>query len=32
MGNDRYALLDIDNGGKSLTLAEAVQDVKPFEG
>ena len=32
MGNDRYALLDIDNRGKPLTLAEAVQDVKPFEG
>ena len=30
MGNDRYALLDIDNGDARIDPAEAVRDVKPF--
>lgn len=28
MGNDRYQLVDIDNGGKIITAAEAVKGVK----
>ena len=32
MGCDRYVLLDLDHGSQSLTLADAVKDVKPFEG
>lgn len=30
MGNTRYKLIDIDNGDKVITQAEAVADVKPF--
>lgn len=30
MGNDRYRLIDIDNGDREITLEEAVKDVKPF--
>lgn len=30
MGNDRYRLLDIDQGDKPITPGEAVEDVKPF--
>ncbi|MGM9736084.1 MAG: DUF362 domain-containing protein [Candidatus Cryptobacteroides sp.] len=30
MGNDRYILIDLDNGGKRITVAEAVQGLKPF--
>lgn len=30
MGNDRYRLIDIDNGNREITLEEAVKDVKPF--
>lgn len=30
MGNDRYHLIDIDNGDKEITLQEAVKDVVPF--
>ncbi len=30
-GNDRYILIDLDNGGRRMTLAEAVADLKPFE-
>ena len=30
MGNDRYVLIDLDNGGKRITPAEAVQGLKPF--
>ena len=30
MGNDRYKLIDIDNGDKEITQAEAVKDVVPF--
>jgi len=29
MGNDRYVLIDIDNGDREITAAEAVKDVKP---
>lgn len=29
MGNDRYTLVDIDNGDAVITAAEAVKDVKP---
>ena len=29
MGNDRYVLIDLDNGDKEITAAEAVKDVKP---
>lgn len=32
MGNDRYRLIDIDNGNKQITAAEAVKDVVPFNG
>jgi uncharacterized Fe-S center protein len=30
MGNDRYILIDLDNGGKRITAAEAAQGLKPF--
>ena len=30
MGNDRYILIDLDNGGKRITAAEAVEGLKPF--
>ena len=29
MGNDKYALIDIDNGDRVVTAAEAVADVQP---
>ena len=29
MGNDRYTLIDIDNGDAGISAAEAVKDVKP---
>ena len=29
MGNDRYTLIDIDNGDKAITAAEAVKDIAP---
>ncbi len=29
MGNDRYTLIDLDNGEVEITAAEAVKDVKP---
>ena len=32
MGCDRYVLLDLDHGSQSLTLADAVKEVRPFEG
>lgn len=32
MGNDRYLLIDIDNGDALLTLQDAVKDVHPFAG
>ena len=30
MGNNRYILIDLDNGGKRITAAEAVKGLKPF--
>ena len=30
MGNDRYVLIDIDNGGRRITAQEAAKDLKPF--
>lgn len=30
MGNDRYILIDLDNGGRRITAAEAVKGLKPF--
>lgn len=30
MGNDRYILIDLDNGGRRMTVQEAVQNLKPF--
>lgn len=32
MGNDRYVLIDLDNGGRRITAAEAVRGLKPFTG
>ena len=32
MGNDKYVLIDIDNGGSRIYPADAVKDVKPFKG
>ena len=29
MGNNRYVLIDLDNGGKRITAAEAVKGLKP---
>ncbi len=30
MGNDKYVLIDLDNGGKRIAAKEAVQGLKPF--
>ena len=30
MGNDRYILIDLDNGGKHITAADAAKELKPF--
>ena len=30
MGNNRYILIDLDNGGKRITAADAVKGLKPF--
>lgn len=30
MGNDRYVLIDLDNGGKRITAEEAAKNLKPF--
>lgn len=32
MGNNRYVLIDLDNGGARIDAADAVRDVVPFEG
>lgn len=32
MGNDRYVLIDLDNGGARITAHDAAQGLKPFEG
>jgi len=31
MGNDKYKLIDIDNGDKEISLQEAVKNVVPFK-
>lgn len=31
MGNDRYILVDIDNGDARITAKDAVKDLKPFQ-
>lgn len=31
MGNDKYQLIDVDNGDAEISLADAVADVKPFK-
>lgn len=31
MGNNRYILIDLDHGGKTITLKEAVADLIPFD-
>ena len=31
MGNDRYILIDVDNGDKRITAADAVAEVVPFQ-
>ncbi len=31
MGNDRYILIDIDNGDRRITVSDAVKDVVPFQ-
>lgn len=30
MGNDRYVLIDLDDGGRRITAAEAAKGLKPF--
>ena len=30
MGNDRYVLIDMDNGGRRITPAEAAEGLRPF--
>ena len=30
MGNDRYILIDLDNGGKEISARDAAKDLKPF--
>ena len=30
MGHDRYVLIDLDNGGKKITAADAAKGLKPF--
>ena len=30
MGNDRYILIDLDNGGRRITVEEAVKNLVPF--
>ena len=32
MGNDRYVLIDLDNGEKRIGAAAAVEGVVPFAG
>lgn len=32
MGNDRYTLVDIDQDGREVALAEVVKDLAPFAG
>ena len=30
MGNNRYVLIDLDNGGKRITAVDAAKGLKPF--
>jgi hypothetical protein len=30
MGNDKYKLIDIDNGDKEITREEAIKHIVPF--
>lgn len=30
MGNNRYVLIDLDNGGRRITAADAAKNLKPF--
>ena len=30
MGNDKYKLIDIDNGDKNISQVDAVKHIKPF--
>jgi len=30
MGNNRYILIDLDNGGRRITAAEAAKGLKPL--
>ena len=30
MGHDRYRLVDLDNGGREITAADAAKNLKPF--
>ena len=29
MGNDRYTIIDIDNGDKEITVDEITRDIEP---
>ena len=31
MGNDKYRLIDIDNGDKEISQKDAVKHVQPFK-
>ena len=31
MGNDKYKLIDIDNGDKEISQTDAVKHVQPFK-
>ena len=31
MGNDKYKLIDIDNGDKNISQVDAVKHIKPFK-
>ena len=32
MGNDRYILIDLDNGAKRIVAKDAAKGLKPFKG
>ena len=31
MGNDKYKLIDIENGDKNISQVDAVKHIKPFK-
>ena len=31
MGNDKYKLIDIDNGDKNISQVDALKHIKPFK-